>query len=289
MNKTKISWTDFSINPLKYHDASGKSVWGCVKVSDGCKNCYSESLAHRYGRGGPFSLPVMKTLTPYLDEKELHHMLTAKKIAGKRVFVGDMTDIFGDWVSFDLLDRLFSVMVMRSDATFQLLTKRTKRMVEYTTTPFVSNRILDAMHVVAPNRGVWSWPGWDEAMRNIWMGTSVENQKAADERIPWLLKCQARVKYLSIEPLLGPVKFDPISVPPFCGCDPKIHDDRINWVIVGGESGPKARPCEVTWIRSIVDQCRAAGVPVWVKQDSGPKPGQQGRIPDDLWIHEMPK
>lgn len=225
-----IQWTDFTSNPIKYRDEAGKSVWACVKVSDGCKNCYAETLAKRYGRGGPFSLPQTKKVTAYFDAKEANSLLKSTKITGKRVFIGDMTDIFGDWVSDEILDKLFAVFALRPDVTFQILTKRPERMAKYTTTPFVSNRILEAMHVVDPKRGVWAWPGWDDAMRNVWFGTSVENQKAADERIPWLLKCPAAVRFLSAEPLLGPIDFSK-----WIGHNPR-HENKQN----GGIGNPRS-------------------------------------------------
>lgn len=281
-----IQWTDFTSNPIKYRDEAGKSVWACVKVSDGCKNCYAETLAKRYGRGGPFSLPQTKKVTAYFDAKEAKSLLKSTKITGKRVFIGDMTDIFGDWVLDEILDKLFAVFALRPDVTFQILTKRPERLAKYTTTPFVSNRILEAMHVVDPERGVWSWPGWDDAMRNVWFGTSVENQKAANERIPWLLKCPATVRFLSAEPLLEPISLNtPLKIfthkgPPCCidregyhqlgdGLKPKFREARnlqIHWVIVGGESGPRARPCDLEWIRSIIEQCKQADVACFVKQ-----------------------
>src|SRR4051812_14758294 len=120
MQKTNIEWTatprpdgtlepGYSANPLKYRDAAGNVVWGCVKTSPGCAHCYAETLAKRYGRGGPFTAATMRGLTPFLDEKELHRMLTYKPAAGKKCFVGDMTDVFGEWVPDELLDRLFAV------------------------------------------------------------------------------------------------------------------------------------------------------------------------------------
>jgi protein gp37 len=257
MNKTTISWTDFSSSPIKYRDSSGKSVWGCVKCSAGCANCYSEALGHRYGRGGPFTAETMKTLTPYLDEKELHHLLHSKKIAGKRVFVEDMSDMFGEWVPQWMIHEIFHIFVQRQDVTFQCLTKR----------PEIAASIE------------WQCAKYKESYRklpNLWLGTSVENQEMADLRGPALSNCPAAFRFWSIEPILGPVNIPAFSLAP-------------NWVIVGGESGPHARPCEVEWVRSIVEQCESAGIAVWVKQDSGSKPGQQGRIPDNLWRHEMPE
>jgi protein gp37 len=145
------------------------------------------------------------------------------------------------------------------------------------------------------------WP-----IPSVWLGTSVENQECADQRIPHLLKVPAAVRFLSCEPLLGPVNPTRLWLPDRSGWwnaldgrltvkattdagqefwaeTEKSITGRINWVIVGGESGPGARPFELDWARSIQDQCDAAGVPLFVKQDSGRRPSQQGRIPLELW------
>jgi protein gp37 len=159
--------------------------------------------------------------------------------------------------------------------TFQVLTKRPQRLYQW----------IDSYGPPLPN---------------LWLGVSVENQRMADERIPWLLKTPASVRFLSMEPLLEDVFiFDPWleKICPSCGFTshhptcPMCHQHRvpgISWILVGGESGPRRRPMRPEWLRSIVDQCRAAQVPVFVKQDSALRPGQQGRIPDDLWIQQFP-
>src|SRR5262245_16382053 len=137
MNRTAIEWTTFSANPLKYRDAEGRTVWGCVHHSEGCRHCYSEALAKRYRRGGPFTAQTMAGLEPFLDEAELRHMRTAARIggvpvAGAMCFIGDMTDLFGEWVPDALLNRLFSeVLEQRQDVTWQLLTKRADRLLSY--------------------------------------------------------------------------------------------------------------------------------------------------------------
>jgi protein gp37 len=306
MNATTISWTDFSINPIKYRNANSKVVWACVKKSAGCANCYAEATARRWDRGGPFTAEMMHGgvhdgglsdggLTPFLDEKELHHLLHSKKISGKKVFVGDMTDLFGEWVPFEMLDRLFAVMALRPDVTFQLCTKRPERMAEYLLRDrcgrtislagvgLYNERYPNAMPPeIIPGFSkhsiIQKWP-----LPNVWLGTTCENQAAADERIPWLLKCPAAVRFLSCEPLLGDVDLlgrdggalmgyhdDDVSgggLVRLPHSTPYIHQPRkIDWVIVGGESGPRARPCDVAWIRSIVRQCKTAGVACFVKQ-----------------------
>src|SRR3990167_4006281 len=132
-NLTNISWCDFSSNPIRYRNAAGESVWACVHASDGCRFCYAEQLAHRFDRGSEFTAPHMRGLTPYLDEKEVQTLLTSRKLTGKRVFLEDMSDLFGEWVPDALLDRPFAFMTLRHDVTWQVLTKRAERMQRYMT------------------------------------------------------------------------------------------------------------------------------------------------------------
>lgn len=249
MQKTNIGWTDYSANPLRYRDESGRVVWACVKTSEGCANCYAETLALRWKRGREFTTQNMRTLTPFLDEAELEEMRKSQKIAGKRVFVGDMTDIFGQWV-LDArlsLDSLFDCLESRGDVTWQILTKRSTIMRDYF---------------------AWRWRKRLSYPANIHLGVSVENSEKA-WRINWLRDTPAVVRWVSFEPLIGPIE--------------NVDLSGIHWAVIGGESGTSRRPCEVEWIRSLVDQCDAAGVRVYVKQDSAFSPGKQGRIPLDLW------
>lgn len=249
MNTTAIGWTDFSANPLKYRDASGAVKWACAKVSPGCTNCYSEALAKRWNRGADYNAGEVAKLTPFLDPKELGAMLTSRKISGKRVFVGDMTDVFGDWVSTGLLDALFVTMAKRSDATFQLLTKRADRMREY-------------LRDLRPSP-------------NIWIGVSVESRANLDRihALPddW-------TTFASFEPLLEDLRN---------GMDTS-HFRRLQWAIIGGESGPRFRDCGVDPIVDLARQCKVEDVPVFVKQDAHRLPGQQGRIPDEFWLKQFP-
>jgi protein gp37 len=272
MTETKIQWTDFSANPIRYRDAAGKDVWACVKCSPGCAHCYSETIAKRYGRGGPFSLPQLQKVTPYFSDAEARKIIRSKKLAGKRVFIGDMTDVFGEWVPFGLIDKLFAMFALRPDVTFQVLTKRPERMVEYL------NRYPTALAVQyreMANANMMDWQQYPWPLPNVWLGTSVEDRKRTHERIPHLLACPAVVRFLSAEPLLGDI--DLLQDNGLDGWDylrgwrPDVEPEgantsRIDWVIVGGESGGGARPFNVEWARSIVRQCRAAGVPVFIKQ-----------------------
>ena len=181
-----------------------------------------------------------------------------------------MTDIFGDWVPFELLDRLFAVFALRPDITFQVLTKRPERMAEYLLTRFRTARVSERAcmmgtadqraSLVEPNFRPWPFP-------NVWLGCSVENQQAADERIPHLLKCPAAVRFLSVEPMIGPVEFSDVSQRSDALAQlGKKALSGIDWTIVGGESGHGARPMHPDWTRSIRDQCKAAGVAFFFKQ-----------------------
>jgi protein gp37 len=285
MKRTDIEWTanvlpdgtttpGLSSNPIQFRDATGRVVWACVKKSSGCANCYAEAIALRFERGGPFTRATMEGLTPFLDEKELRHILTAKTIdkrpvAGSRCFLGDMTDVFGEWVPDALLDRLFAAIALRPDVTFQVLTKRADRMAAYFAAGEAAIRERWGTEACDPAVGNspcacnivddCAWP-----LPNLWLGASVENQAAADERIPHLLATPAAVRFLSCEPLLGP-----IHLWPYRNGDGKVVVTQgidCDWVIVGGESGPGARPMAVEWARGLVRQCQAAGTAVFVKQ-----------------------
>lgn len=291
MNKTPIEWTDFTSNPLRYRDGEGKTVWACVHASEGCRFCYAETMAHRLNRGEPFTAQNIAKVEPFLDERELRSMLTSKAITGKRVFVGDMTDLFGEWVPDEVLDRLFAAMSCRQDVSWQLLTKRASRLHEYINDSAAEGRVSDEgyqsnwpmlpeHHVRFGRTGVpGGWPP-----ENVWLGVSVEDQRRADERVPLLLDTPAAVRFLSCEPLLEAVDLSGwlgVLVPNGEG-GYVVFDDHnegfpktIHWVIAGGESGPGARPCDLAWLRSIVAQCRAAGTAVFVKQ-LGSKPFWDG-------------
>lgn len=296
--KTEISWTDYSSNPVKYRDnETGKTVWACVKKSAGCANCYAEALALRWGKGRQFSRPNLAQVTPFLDEKELKRLLSEKAIpSGAKVFVGDMTDLFGSWVPDEFLVSLWRVFAQRHDVTFQVLTKRPERMVA----------LLGSKEFrYAVDEGLTD--DWVFPLPNVWLGTSVEQLSGCGYRITELQKAPAAVRFISAEPLIGPLDLSRyLGVCRRCDgsgimaivhlrtnygrCDVCNGSGTVSleWVIVGGESGPKHRPMDPDWLASLVGQCREAGVPVWVKQDSGQHPGRQGRIPDDLYAQQFP-
>jgi protein gp37 len=244
---TTIEWTDETWNPVR----------GCALVSAGCQNCYAMKQAHRFsGFHQPYE--DLTELGPHgprwtgdikLVPEAIEQPLTWKK--PRRVFVNSMSDLFHEDVPFDFIDKVFGVMGSEEAGhhTFQVLTKRPTRMKEY------AERFT--------RKGV----DFASLFPQVWLGVSVEDQKTADERIPLLLQTPAAVRFISAEPLLGPVDID-LYLP--CCHNPKCTelpaDLAINWVIVGGESGPGARPCDQVWIRHIKEQCEAAGVSVFIKQ-----------------------
>ena len=234
---TKIEWTDETWNP----------VTGCCKVSAGCKHCYAEREWPRMTRLVP-AYAGRAFSDVRCHEERLSQPLRWKK--PRRIFVNSMSDLFHEDVPREFIWQVFEVMEKCPQHTFQILTKRAKRMRREVTNAF------DMLCV-----------GW---LPNVWIGVSVENQAAADERIPLLLDTPAAVRWISAEPLLGPV--DLLATPAgdiLCrcaGCLSMTPDTRLDWVVVGGESGPNARPMHPAWARSLRDQCAAAGVPFLFKQ-----------------------
>ena len=326
-----IEWTDATWTPFRAWGNEREALgWACEKVSEGCQHCYAETINRRLGTGLPYSVKAVEKSggEHYLDEKALLKPLSWKK--PRRIFVSSMTDVFGEWVPFDWLDRVFAVMALTPQHTYQVLTKRPERMREYVTSRgtgvgfapekgWTHWRVAERIDSMATESGepvCWDGMNPDEMtawpLANCWLGTSVENQHWADIRIPELLATPAAVRFLSCEPLLGPLDFDRYH-PEFgshwlTGLDEHYPEEgrsiAIDWVIVGGESGPKARPFDVAWARSIVAQCRVAGVAVFVKQ-LGAKPydaskllqiraknkkgGDMNAWPEDLRVREWPR
>lgn len=249
---SSIEWTDRTWNPVR----------GCSIVSPGCVNCYAMKQAHRFsGKGRAYEgLTKLTSAGPQWTgkvrpvEDALLEPLKWKK--PQRVFVNSMSDLFHEGVPFEFIDKVFAVMALAPQHTFQILTKRPERMREYCSNPDLEDRLTEIWQQDSPDKATWSLL---LPLSNVWLGVSAENQPAADERIPLLLQTPAAVRFVSAEPLIGPVDFDS----PVLQAD---SDGYLDWAIVGGESGPRARPCDVAWIRSIVQQCQAAGVPAFVKQ-----------------------
>ncbi len=296
MADTSIEWADAVWNP----------VVGCTPVSAGCLNCYAATMARRLEGMGKEDYQPRHTSSAASFREVADGGVKTHRIAevrgGRAVFTGDvrllehrlaeplrwrkprrifvcsMADLFHEAVPFDFVDRVFAVAALCPQHQFLMLTKRPERMAEYfnendgRTTPVrVRESAMDyrRRHDLSLCWTLESWP-----LPNVWLGTSVEDQAAADSRIPHLLRCPAAVRFLSVEPMLGPVDLSRWFVPT-AGRDVDIDGDawrggnqwdRIDWVIVGGESGAKARACDVAHVESVLDQCAAAGVACFVKQ-----------------------
>lgn len=248
MGNTKIEWTGKTWNPIRARNkATGELGWYCEHISEGCRNCYAEKMNVNtyFGNGLPYKRAWLDDLDLFLDKKILEQPLRWRKPT--KIFPCSMTDLFGRFVKDEWLDKIHHVMWRASQHTFQLLTKRADRMRDYMRSPNTPNQ---------------------KPLPNVWLGVSVEDQKTADERIPLLLETPAAVRWISAEPLLGPINLFNAA----CGYDkqgyrkPLLTNTWLDWVVVGGESGPKARPMHPDWARSLRDQCVSAGVPFFFKQ-----------------------
>jgi protein gp37 len=237
--KTGISWTDHTFNPW----------WGCAHVSPGCANCYAETLAARYGQD------VWGKQAPRRIFGDKHWAEPLKwdrqaKAEGRqrRVFCASMADVFEPHPSV-LTERvrLWDLVVRTAHLDWQILTKRPEN-AEFMT----------------------PWKTWPP---NVWLGTSVEDQQRADERIPVLQNTYGpALRFLSVEPLIAPVTLSK-----------HLERGGIDWIIVGGESGPNRREMKHSWLYRVVAEAQAYGVLVFVKQDSGPRSGMRGDIDPELW------
>jgi protein gp37 len=250
--ETGIAWCDATFNPW----------WGCQKVSPGCAHCYAETWAERYGHDvwGPTAGRRL------FSERHWAEPVTWDRVAARdgvrmRVFCGSMCDVFEDYPVLDgQREKLWHLIRSTPNLDWLLLTKRPEN--------------------IAPMCGVLGAP-------NVWLGTSVEDQVRAELRIPVLLRLRAAVRFLSVEPMLGPVSLEAVNE--------KIGSSAvvggIDWLIIGGESGPGARPMDAAWARSLLAECRDAGIAPFVKQLGGhpDKRDDPRDWPDDLRVRQFPK
>ena len=248
---SKIEWTDQSANPIK--EVGGGNY--CIPISPGCKNCFASCLNSKGtrfgGNGKPFGVRPEGHPEMTLNTEMLAKWSRMRK--PKKHFVGSMTDIFGEWVRAQYICEMLDNMRAAHLQTFQLLTKRPERLpglLEY-----------------------WlGYNGLDQLPANIWIGTSAENQEWLDKRLIWLIRAKAQVSFLSLEPLLGPIYMFDVDGPASMGMSDDNPQrilwpcDMIDWVIIGGESGPGGRSMDLQWVADILDQCREAGIPAFVKQ-----------------------
>ncbi len=240
---TKIEWTNRTWNP----------IIGCSKCSPGCDNCYAEKMAKRIvlmNRNNETRDNYLSALNQYLNWN--NHAVFCRNIINKpfrwkkpsMIFVCSMGDLFHESVPFGSIRTVFNVIYDNPHHTFQILTKRPERMAEF-----------------------FNWLYQPVTFPNLWLGVTAENQEQADKRIPILLQIPAAIRFVSVEPMLGPVDVMKYLVAPAGGTpeETEIYHDWIDWIICGGETGPKARPMHPDWVRSLRDQCRVTGIPFFFK------------------------
>lgn len=306
---SKIEWTEKTWNPIV----------GCTKISPGCENCYAIKMAYRLMHNpkmaGRYKGTAKKMVNGQLNwtgnvnmlSEVLQHPLKVNKPT--MFFVNSMSDLFHDAIPFEFIAQVFDVMATTSQHTYQVLTKRPKRMLEffewfggtikqngYDSVPTQSESLLDYVSVLP----------------NVWLGVSVENQKALDERVHILLQVPAAIHFLSCEPLLGNLDFKNFRQDFNSVAEAPQKTNTVDWVIVGGESGHNSRPMHPKWALSIRDQCLQMGVQFFFKQwgEYGPHPGifhhqkpytfedgtivykagkhKNGRMLDDVFYDGMP-
>ncbi len=304
-DRSAIEWTDATWNPIT----------GCSVVSPGCTNCYAMKLAgtrlrhhpSREGLTSPSKAGPVWNGKVRLNEAWLAQPLGWKR--PRRIFVCAHGDLFHEAVPYAWIDKVFAVMALAPRHTFQVLTKRSRRMRDYLSDPAVLDRLAAAILALrTDDRPVGPLPHLDPGARwfpipNVWLGVSAEDQARADERIPNLLNTPAAIRFLSAEPLLGPLRLNDLTADGDSEMDalaPRAWREEIegwrgssdtweadfldwfelhqmpdpakpmhptlDWVIAGGESGPDARPMHPDWARSLRDQALAAGVPFFFKQ-----------------------
>jgi protein gp37 len=264
---SNIEWTDTVWNP----------VTGCAKVSEGCRNCYAFELHDRRHKGwkaGNWSNAPKQYHKPFSEVQLFPDRLDMplKWRKPRRVFVNSMSDLFHEDVPEEFIRMVFAVMGEAEQHMFQILTKRPKRMMD------IVNRLANEGDFATISGQIKKFP-----YTNVWLGTSVENQKAADERISLLLQTPAAVRFLSCEPLLGPVD---LSVHLNWTSSKDRKTPLLNWVIAGGESGNNARPMHQDWARSLRDQCNAVDVPFFLKQWGEFYPHEFDEYDPEYWITE---
>ncbi len=237
---SRIEWTTHTFNPW----------WGCTRVSDGCRFCYAEALSKRYGFNVWGPKKPRRLLSDNYWREPLKWDAQAKRQGVRfRIFCASMADVFEENAPAKQLDRLWDLIRRTPNLDWQLLTKR-------------------------PHRIPAKLPrDWGVGYSNVWLGTSVEGKRVID-RIGFLAHVPAKVHFLSLEPLLGPLHNLPLK--------------GIDWIIVGGESGPRARPMDPAWVRDIRDQCLVAGVPFFFKQWGGKRKSKTGRDLDGRTWDEFP-
>lgn len=272
VTNSDIAWTHHTFNP-----------WvGCTKVSPACDRCYAEAWAKRVGSPKLWQGERRRTSTQYWRQPLLWDRAAYRKGIRERVFCASLADVFDNQVPDDWRADLWELIRATKNLDWLLLTKRPQNILKMLPPAYGIGHAQDC-----------PWP-------NVWLGATVENQEEADRRIPHLLAAPAKIRFLSCEPLLGPLDLTMIPTGGQVGdlilCEDALRGppdmqpgNRLDWVIFGGESGGGRRELDIeNHLRPAFEECVSAHVKVFTKQDSGPRPGMRGRIPDDLWKQEFP-
>jgi protein gp37 len=237
MAMTKIEWTEQTWNPIT----------GCSKISEGCKNCYAERMAKRLQAMGSSKYANGFKVTCHPETlSDPFHLRRSRMI-----FVNSMSDLFHDDVPDEFIFQCFRTMAHNPRHKFQILTKRPERMTEI------------MPHILFQIRTRLALP---EKLKNVWLGVSVENQQRANERIPLLLNTAATVRFISCEPLLGPISLPEVNEVIGSKGINYSYSTGIDWLIAGCESGPQRRPADINWFRFLQFQCEGASIPFFLKQ-----------------------
>jgi protein gp37 len=314
---TSIEWTDASLTPVRARNIeTGQVGWHCEHESLGCKRCYAEGINLRLGTQLPFRPALRPNIETFLDLNMLAQPSRWRR--PRKIFLCSMTDLFGSFVSDEIIDQVIAMVAACPWHTFQVLTKRAGRMREYFTAPDLRARLSAALLSLLEGPGAAQWARQADhiramaaalltaagtssdplPMQNLWLGVSVENQAAANLRIHHLQQTPAAIRFLSCEPLLSDLNLLQVDYPglayekvdvlnrgawdeqgEFIPLDTLIPG--IDWIIVGGESGPLATLMHPSWVRSIRNQAEQAGVPFHFKQW-----GTWGLAPDDMTFDE---
>lgn len=268
-DNTAIEWADATWNPLRGTDPNR---WMCAKISPGCDNCYASTFNRRMGGqvypavGDPAGFDLLRNVTLAPDRIMVKPHEWARP---RRIFVASMTDLFGEWVTFEMLDEIFAVMHVVDRHRYMVLTKRPRRMLDY-----IEHRRQRAAETGMP----LCWPIWPE---QIWAGVTVEQDRYA-WRADLLRAVPAAVRFVSAEPLLSDL--------------PSLDLRGIQWLIVGGESGGPAErrlysssERDLSWVRGLRDRAQAEGVAFHFKQWGGARPKSQGRLLDGQRWDQFPE
>lgn len=252
-DNSKIEWTEATWNPIRArNNVTGRVGWHCTKPSPGCKNCYAERGNKWIGSALPYV--VGSDVQVFLDNRLLR--LPLRWTRGRMIFPCSMTDLFGEWVSDKWLVRIFAVMALTPHHTYQITTKRAKRMREFLDRDGIHYRIVKTAMALAEQHKLlipaetYCWP-----LGNVWAGVSIEDQARYELRRHDLVATPATLRWVSYEPALEYVDFEPL-----------LATGMVHWLVIGGESGPQARPFHVNWAADNILAGHRTGVPIFMKQ-----------------------